>query len=74
MSYTVWRPIKQVYCEKVGRMVALEARLVYPAELLPDGPPRVLEHRCSMAMDCNLIDTPSCRWAGTLPGHDPFAD
>ncbi len=69
----VWRPIRQIYCQKAGRMALLEARLVYPAEVLPDGPPRVLGHRCSLGMECNQLEAPTCRWAGTLPGYDPFA-
>jgi hypothetical protein len=53
--------------------VHLEAKVVYPAEILPEQAPRVLSHRCSEDMRCNRFDKPTCRWAGTLPGHDPFA-
>ena len=73
MSHVVWQPIKRARCERIGEVVALEAKLIYPAEFLPDQPPRVVSRRCSMAMHCNAIDRPTCCWAGTLPGYDPFA-
>jgi hypothetical protein len=55
-------------------MVALEADLVYPADMLPDQAPRVLAHRCSMGLECNQDSRPSCLWAGTNPGVDPFVE
>lgn len=58
---------------RIGEMVALEAKLVYPADIMPNQPPRVLSRRCSKAIDCNQLDRPTCCWAGTLPGYDPFA-
>jgi len=73
MSHVVWEPIKRARCERFGEVVALEAKLIYPAEFLPNQPPRVLGRRCSKAMDCNQLDRPTCCWAGTLPGYDPFA-
>lgn len=73
MERMMWKPMKAVYCEKAEQEVALEVKVVYPAEFLPEQPPRVLAHRCSAALDCNMLDRPSCIWTGTLPGFDPFA-
>lgn len=73
MERIVWKPVKSVYCEKAERDAALEVKVVYPAEILPDQPARVLAHRCSEGLNCNLLDRPTCIWTGTLPGFDPFA-
>lgn len=74
MSVRTWQPIKICYCHHVGQEVALEAEVVYPAEWLPDQAPRVLAHRCSNAIHCNLDGRPSCIWAGTNPAIDPFIE
>jgi hypothetical protein len=67
-----WQRLRTAVCEKIGEEVHLEALLVYPADVLPDQPPRVLRERCSAAQSCNLRDQPTCCWSGTLPGYDPF--
>jgi hypothetical protein len=72
MERVMWMPIRRMFCEKAGAAAALEVRLVYPAELLPDQPPRVVAHRCSLGLQCNQMESPTCCWAGTLPGFDPF--
>ncbi|UCF62245.1 MAG: hypothetical protein JSV37_05990 [Anaerolineaceae bacterium] len=72
MPWVTWRTIKRQVCERIDEEVALEFKLVYPAELLPDQPPRIIGRRCSKAMECNQLDKPTCHWAGTLPGYDPF--
>jgi hypothetical protein len=41
--------------------------------MLPDEP-RVLAHRCSYSLYCNLDGRPSCLWAGTNPAVDPFTE
>jgi hypothetical protein len=69
----MWEPVREQYCERVECQVALEAELIYPAEMMPDQPPRVTAHRCSLGMVCNLFDKPTCCWAGTQPGYDPLA-
>jgi hypothetical protein len=74
MARVVWEVVKAAHCDRVGELVTLEVRRVYPADVLPDQPPRVLAHRCSRALQCNQMDRPTCRWAGTLPGYDPFAE
>ncbi|MEJ2011109.1 MAG: hypothetical protein P8X64_02665 [Anaerolineales bacterium] len=73
MAWVTWKSIKAQRCERIGEQVALEARVVYPAEFLPDQPPRILAHRCSKGLECNQMDSATCVWAGTLPGYDPFA-
>ncbi len=73
MAVRIWQPIKVCFCDHAGTEVALEAELVYPPEWLPEQPPRVLAHRCSNGLDCNLDERPSCVWAGTNPMVDPFA-
>jgi hypothetical protein len=42
-----WHVIERRICELVRDEVSLEAKLAFPAEVLPDQPPRVLAHRCS---------------------------
>ncbi|NIS78760.1 MAG: hypothetical protein GTO14_00685 [Anaerolineales bacterium] len=72
MAWVTWRTVKRQVCERVSEEVALEVRVVYPADILPDQAPRVIGRRCSMGLTCNQLDKPSCQWAGTLPGYDPF--
>lgn len=74
MSFKTWQTLKVRYCHHTDAQVSLEALLVYPAEWLPEQPPRVLRHRCSRALVCNLVDHQSCVWAGTNPAYDPFAE
>ncbi len=73
MERVMWKPIKRIYCEKAGEEVTLEGKYVFPAAFLPHHPPRIVAHRCSLGFACNQLEGPTCQWAGTLPGHDPFA-
>ena len=72
MATVVWEPVKGQMCDRIGEWVSLEVRLVYPAEILPDQPPRAIARRCSHAVVCNPSDRPGCTWSGTWPGHDPL--
>ena len=74
MSMREWQSVKYCYCQHVGFNVSLEAEVVIPSDLLPDQPARVLSHRCSNGLDCNLDGRPSCIWAGTNPAFDPFKE
>ena len=74
MAVTTWGTIKVRYCHHVEEEVDFEAEMVYPPEWLPDLGPRIIAHRCSRAMACNLDDRASCVWAGTNPTLDPFSD
>jgi hypothetical protein len=72
MTRVVWCTVKEHFCDRVKENVALEVQVVYPADIMPDQPPRVIGHRCSFGLSCNQLDAPACHWAGTLPGYDPF--
>jgi hypothetical protein len=72
MAQKTWQTLKIRYCEHAGQEVSMDAEVILPAEWLPEGPPRVIAHRCSRAVDCNLDNRASCVWAGTNPGYDPF--
>jgi len=74
MAQKTWDVIKVRYCQHVAQEVGLEAEAVYPAEWMPDQPPRILAHRCSHAFACSLDPRPSCVWAGTNPTYDPFKE
>ena len=73
MREQIWEPLKTATCDRIGLNVALEALVVYPADILPDQPGRILAHRCSQGISCNALDRPTCCWAGNWPGYDPFA-
>jgi hypothetical protein len=70
MAFRTWQVEKIQYCDHVGHEIALENDLVYPAEHLPEQPPRILGRRCSSAIECNLVDKASCAICGTNPVHD----
>jgi hypothetical protein len=74
MADKAWQVIKVRYCDHAGAEVAMEAELVFPAEHLPVQQPRVIAHRCSHAIACNLDNRASCVWAGTNPTFDPFVE
>ena len=74
MSMREWQSVKFCYCQHVGLNVSLEAEVIIPSEILPDQPSRVLSHRCSNGLECNLDGRPSCIWAGTNPAIDPFKE
>ncbi len=74
MTVKTWQTIKVQYCHHADEQVGLEAEVVYPPDWLPDQPPRVLAHRCSHGMACNLDGRASCVWAGTNPAYDPFSE
>ena len=56
MAFRTWQIEKIKYCEHVGHEIALEAEVIYPADELPDSPPRIVAHRCSNAQPCNMLD------------------
>ena len=71
MAEKIWKVEKSKYCEHVGHEVDIENEVVYPAENLPDQPPRIIAHRCSNALECNAVDKASCALCGTNPNLDP---
>jgi hypothetical protein len=72
MEKPTWKINRIRYCDHAGREVSLEAEVVFPAEYLPETPPRICAHRCSLALECQLFDQPACIWAGSNPDLDPF--
>ena len=72
MAFRTWEVSKISYCEHVGHEIALEAELVYPAEHMPDQPPRVVARRCSNGLACNGVEKPGCVWSCTQPDHQPI--
>lgn len=74
MAVKTWQTLKIRYCDHAGCEVGLEAEIVLPAEWLPETAPRVLSHRCSNGVRCNLEERPSCIWAGTNPTFDPYLE
>ena len=74
MSTKSWEVLKTCYCHHVNQLVSLEAEIIHPADFIPDGLDRILAHRCSYGLNCNLDGRPSCQWAGSNPTIDPFSD
>jgi hypothetical protein len=74
MAIKTWEALKIRFCDRAGCEVALEGEVVYPIDILPDQPPRLIAHRCSHGVECNLFKQPSCMWAGTNPEVDPFTE
>jgi hypothetical protein len=72
VAFRTWEVSKICYCEHVGHEIALESEVVYPAEHLPDQPPRVVSRRCSNALVCNGMQKPGCTWCGLHPDQRPI--
>ncbi len=74
MATIAWVTDREFECEHIGQRVRIESELVFPADHLPEQPPRRRARRCSHHLECNLRDTPSCVWAGTHPLYNPLDD
>ena len=74
MARETWQTVKVIHCDRVGCDVAYEVKVIYPSEIMPDQPPRVISRRCSQEAECNLSDQPGCIWSGTNPFYDPFSE
>jgi hypothetical protein len=74
MAKKVWQEIKVQFCDHAGTDVALEAEVLYPDDLMPDTPPRIVAHRCERGLECGLMKEASCVWAGSNPNYDPFSE
>ncbi|MDP1545587.1 MAG: hypothetical protein Q8L87_06155 [Anaerolineales bacterium] len=70
MAEKIWQVEKIKFCERVGEEVSIENEVAYPAEYLPDQPPRILARRCSHALECNMLEKPACNLCGTNPDLD----
>ncbi len=71
MAEKIWRVEKIKYCEHVGHEIFIENEVVFPADHLPEQPPRILAHRCSCAVECNMMEKPACALCGTNLYLDP---
>ncbi len=71
MALARWETVRIEMCDRAGQRASLELQCVYPAEFLPDQPPHVIARRCSLGVQCNMLDKPGCRFSGTLPEYDP---
>lgn len=71
MAVKTWQVETIKHCEHVGHEIAIENEVVYPAEQLPDQPPRIVARRCSNATECNLLEKSACALCGTNPDVDP---
>jgi hypothetical protein len=71
MAEKIWKIEKIKYCEHAAREIAIENNVVYPAENLPDQPPRIIGRRCSNALECNSFEKAACALCGTNPDLDP---
>jgi hypothetical protein len=72
MAVRQWEPIRTIYCERAQQLAALEVEVLYPAEPLPECFKRVVAHRCSLAVDCEVRGVGNCFWTGENPLNDPF--
>lgn len=73
MANEQWVEVKTQWCEVAQSDVTMMERRVYAAATLPDTEPyRILGHRCSADVICNLLGC-HCRWAYTDPAVDRFA-
>jgi hypothetical protein len=71
MTEKIWKIEKSKHCEHVGHEIEIQDEVALPAEHLPDQPPRILAHRCSNAIECNLTEKAACVLCGTNPDLDP---
>lgn len=71
MAEKIWKVEKIQYCERAGCEVEIQDEVVYPADILPDQPPRILARRCSHAVECNMTEKAACSLCGTNPDLDP---
>lgn len=70
-----WTVVKTHWCPAAQAEVALLEKRVYPSvDFFATDAFRVVEQRCSHDIACNLDDHVHCKWAGTNPHNDPFAE
>lgn len=73
MAVEKWVTVKKQWCDVIADEAKLMERRVYAANVMPDTEPyRVLERKCSAALQCNLLGC-TCRWAYTGPTVDRFS-
>ena len=56
MTEKTWETLKVQYCQHVDEKVGLQAQVVYPPDMMPDQPARILAHRCSHGLPATWMD------------------
>ena len=51
------------FCQHAKGDVHIASTVVFPADTLPDSPPRVINRSCNHFVDCSLRDKSECAWA-----------
>lgn len=65
-----WVVVETHFCDVLQREADLLEQRVYSPDVIPDMEPyRVTAHKCSAAVECNLMGC-QCEWSYTGPGVD----
>jgi hypothetical protein len=67
-----WQVLQTKFCERASSEVYLEAKKIYPPEVLGLQPARIISHRCSNGQVCMMFGQAGCSWSGSNPDLDPF--
>lgn len=51
------------YCAHAKSEITLKTKIIFPADIMPDQPPRITSRQCSHYFDCNLLDKEACTYA-----------
>ena len=52
--------IQHKFCTHANCRVTISSTLSFPAEIIPDSPPRIMARNCSHYLDCSLQDKSAC--------------
>jgi hypothetical protein len=55
--------VSRRFCAHAKTEVTLKSKLIFPADIMPDQPPRITSRQCSHYFDCNLLDKDACSYA-----------
>lgn len=73
MAEERWITVGKRWCEFRNEEAELLERRAFPSGILRFyQAPRVLERKCSFAIECNMAGYP-CKWSYINPDYDPFA-
>ncbi len=51
------------YCAHAKSEVTLSTKIIFPADIMPEQPPRISSRDCSHYFNCNLLDKKACTYA-----------
>ncbi len=72
MAKEEWVTVGKKWCDLIQLEAEIKEHRVYPDNIMPDGIPyKVVAHKCSADMDCNMAGVP-CAMAYNNPGTDRF--